>query len=195
MTNSNASKRTTLNVNLAITHVDGTQPSMEEVLAWLSRCVNCNPNHARVEVRDLSVGQAPTAQSKATPSSEERGLMTDEQYVASNGIRCPSCGGLDLSGQQIEVDGASAFQPMGCSACDARWSDVYVLAGYADLEDGINFDTVGTVLNDIESRRKKHEFSIENEAQAREVVSESCEVLDVSLSDAETKLAVEKLLA
>ncbi len=59
-------------------------------------------------------------------------------YVADQGVRCPSCGSSDLDGSQLDVDGGTASQEMGCSSCDAEWVDMYKLTGYAYLEQGVS---------------------------------------------------------
>jgi hypothetical protein len=129
------------------------------------------------------------------PWSKEAGPMTDAQYIAIKGVRCPSCGSSDVSGSHLEVDAGTAFQPMTCSECGANWSDSYVLSGYSDLDGGIDFESVESVVEDVRSRGKKYGFSVDSEAQARECVGESCEVLDIDLRESEVKIAVSKLMS
>ena len=56
--------------------------------------------------------------------------LTPEQkkaYMDSGGSNCPVCGSDQISGDLLEVDSGSAWQPMGCQECDAYWNDVYNL--------------------------------------------------------------------
>ncbi|MBR8043385.1 hypothetical protein KDW40_02240 [Burkholderia cenocepacia] len=63
------------------------------------------------------------------------GSMTDTQYVAMRGCRCPSCGDSEgIVGGSIQVDAGTASQPMVCNACGASWADLYTLTGYTDLD-------------------------------------------------------------
>lgn len=144
-----------------------------------------------VATKDIS----PEIKSPNVPSSKEMGPMTDAQYIAIKGVRCPSCGSSDVTGSHLEVDAGTAFQPMTCSECGANWSDSYVLTGYANLEGGIDFEAVETVVEDVRSRGKMYGFSVDSGAQAREVVSESCEVLDIDLRETEVTIAVSKLMS
>lgn len=46
---------------------------------------------------------------------------------------CPACREGNCEGGFIDVDGVLAYQHMNCPECDATWTDVYSLTGYADL--------------------------------------------------------------
>lgn len=60
--------------------------------------------------------------------------MTDEEYVANRGCKCPVCGSTEISGGPVTVDAGSALQEIVCDACHAAWNDVYKLIGYGELE-------------------------------------------------------------
>lgn len=60
--------------------------------------------------------------------------MTNEQYVAAGGCKCPVCGSESITGGPVEVDAGTAWQPITCGDCHANWNDVYNLVGYAELE-------------------------------------------------------------
>jgi transcription elongation factor Elf1 len=58
--------------------------------------------------------------------------MTSEEYVKKHGVRCPYCGGKDISGDEIEVDSGGAFQTIVCMSCERAWIDIYELTGYEE---------------------------------------------------------------
>jgi hypothetical protein len=124
------------------------------------------------------------------------GAMTGKQYVAHQGCKCPSCGSTeDLSGDSFNADGGTASQEMGCNACEASWSDVYVLAGYSNLEGGVSIKDVDSAVEDVKSRSKQYGFSVTGEEHAKEVLEESCDIVVLVLSDLDIKLSVGKLLS
>lgn len=135
----------------------------------------------------------PSANAQWSPT---KGAMTDAQYSARRGCHCPSCGSsTGISGGALEVDGGTAWQKVDCSECGASWSDTYALTGYSDLGGGIDTEAVKSVVEDVKDRREKYGFSVDSEARAREVVSESCDLLDLALSEAEIKIAVSALVS
>lgn len=61
--------------------------------------------------------------------------MTDEEYVAIEGSRCPYCRSENIMGEgSIDVDGLGASQEIQCHDCDRFWYDTYALSGYMDPE-------------------------------------------------------------
>jgi hypothetical protein len=62
--------------------------------------------------------------------------LTNAEYIAARGTRCPACGSTDTVGQEVVVDAAGAYQMARCQKCDASWNDIYTLAGYTDLDVG-----------------------------------------------------------
>jgi hypothetical protein len=56
--------------------------------------------------------------------------MSDVDYVAHGGNRCPFCGSNDIEGSETNIDDGVAWQEVGCYACDKSWSDIYKLTGY-----------------------------------------------------------------
>lgn len=65
---------------------------------------------------------------KTTMTKEQ---LTQEQYVASKGIRCPVCQSEDIDAGTIEADGSGASQSNRCEDCGAEWYDIYNLIGYS----------------------------------------------------------------
>lgn len=62
--------------------------------------------------------------------------MTDKEYVAAGGCRCPVCRSDNVVGESIGIEGRDAVQEVRCSDCGACWNDVYSLQGYDNLERG-----------------------------------------------------------
>ena len=60
-------------------------------------------------------------------------LMTDEEYVAAKGTKCPSCRSTNLVGNPVEIDGGTATQNMICGDCFTTWTDLYRLVGVMEL--------------------------------------------------------------
>lgn len=57
--------------------------------------------------------------------------MTDTEYVALGGTRCPYCRSGEISAPGgCEVDAGIASQLMVCHNCDGEWTDQYRLTGY-----------------------------------------------------------------
>ncbi|WP_321817029.1 MULTISPECIES: hypothetical protein [unclassified Paraburkholderia] len=121
------------------------------------------------------------------------GPMTNAQYTAFRGVRCPSCGSSDVSGGFVNIEEGSASQTLCCGECGAEWTDTYTLTGYANLEGGIDHVAVNSVVEDIQRRSKKFECSVDSEDQARELVIESSDALGIVLGEADTALAISKL--
>lgn len=63
-------------------------------------------------------------------------LNTDDgKYVKAGGTLCPSCNdnGISIEGTGVDVSDGGAIQEMWCNRCGAKWDDVYVLSGIANL--------------------------------------------------------------
>ena len=60
--------------------------------------------------------------------------LTDAEYVATLGTRCPVCQCTHFDGGSVEIDGATASQEIWCMNCGASWTDTYTLTGYTDLD-------------------------------------------------------------
>jgi hypothetical protein len=75
------------------------------------------------------------AQGKQVVSIQDgRHPMSDAEYKSHNGMRCPNCGSMDLSGDVVNIDAGGASQEISCLDCGAGWHDAYKLTGYTDLE-------------------------------------------------------------
>jgi hypothetical protein len=56
--------------------------------------------------------------------------MSDRQYVAVHGGKCPICRGDDICGDSFDVNGGTCTQEVSCGGCGASWLDRYDLMGY-----------------------------------------------------------------
>ncbi len=57
--------------------------------------------------------------------------MTDDEYVQTQGLRCPYYRAHDIEGVRgIEIDVGIATQEMRCRRCARYWIDRYHLMGY-----------------------------------------------------------------
>jgi hypothetical protein len=61
-------------------------------------------------------------------------MLTNTQYMETGGGVCPNCGGGDIEGGYLEVDGISTWCKVTCLDCEATWRDVYELQQYENLE-------------------------------------------------------------
>ncbi len=50
-----------------------------------------------------------------------------QRYVEQGGVNCPYCGGDQLDGGSVEIDGAFARQEVCCLDCRRDWIDEYKL--------------------------------------------------------------------
>jgi hypothetical protein len=58
-------------------------------------------------------------------------MMSDQEYVKAGGNKCPHCGSGQVSADSgVEVEGATAWQEVGCGDCQETWHDVYKLIGW-----------------------------------------------------------------
>ena len=58
-------------------------------------------------------------------------MMSDQEYVAAGGLKCPHCGEGDIEGNGgVEIEAGTAWQEVGCGNCQKTWIDVYKLIGW-----------------------------------------------------------------
>lgn len=57
---------------------------------------------------------------------------TNAEYVACSD-HCPYCNSEHLQGKDFTVEGAWAFQEVGCNDCNGSWYDEYQLTGYVAI--------------------------------------------------------------
>lgn len=59
--------------------------------------------------------------------------MSDIEYCAAAGNRCPMCSGRDVEALgHAEAEGRECRQAAGCLGCGAEWTAVYRLTGFED---------------------------------------------------------------
>jgi len=56
--------------------------------------------------------------------------MTDEEYVAKQGVVCPFCRSERIDGGDWDAMGEHAVQACKCDDCGREWLDQYRLIGY-----------------------------------------------------------------
>jgi hypothetical protein len=60
--------------------------------------------------------------------------MTNEEYVTSNGNKCPFCGKDDLRGGNYDMtDNDTIYYAVMCNDCGAQWDDIFKLTGFEEF--------------------------------------------------------------
>lgn len=65
----------------------------------------------------------------------ENKTMTNEEYVACGGSKCPYCGSEDITGESFEAQGEECSQEISCNECGKSWVDIYKLSGFLAIDD------------------------------------------------------------
>ena len=62
--------------------------------------------------------------------------LTEAQYAATGGVRCPFCGSGDLHTEARPKSGwgGTYWQGVDCAACGMAWADRYELTGFSKVE-------------------------------------------------------------
>ena len=57
-------------------------------------------------------------------------------YLAKGGGVCPNeaCGGTNVEGHDITIEGRSMYQKCSCHDCECEWNDSFQLTGFSDLK-------------------------------------------------------------
>mgnify|MGYP006951086707 CR=1 FL=1 len=56
--------------------------------------------------------------------------LTDAEYVAAEGQKCPFCGSIHIEGGLDRREGRYLYVQAECADCGALWTDTYTLTGY-----------------------------------------------------------------
>lgn len=64
------------------------------------------------------------------------GPMSEAQYVAHGGNRCPFCGSTNITADGINADGPNTWDDNTCDDCGSTWSSAYSLTGYFNAKAG-----------------------------------------------------------
>lgn len=56
--------------------------------------------------------------------------MMPAQYMDVGGQQCPLCRSHEITGDSLEVDTLTSWQPVSCSDCGAEWNDLFGMTGY-----------------------------------------------------------------
>jgi len=64
------------------------------------------------------------------------GMLSDEEYVAKGGGKCPNCGSNEVQAiGPVQADYTNCWGAVRCDDCGKEWRDVYTLIGYEPEED------------------------------------------------------------
>jgi hypothetical protein len=66
--------------------------------------------------------------------------LSDHEYVAASGQKCPACGSQEIEAERLDSDTLNPTATVivivvNCNACGAGWDDVYRIEGYQGLND------------------------------------------------------------
>lgn len=61
-------------------------------------------------------------------------IMSEVEYVAAGGTKCPHCQSHDIKAESPDFDGSQIYFDVSCNNCDATWTDVYRLETYTNLD-------------------------------------------------------------
>ena len=61
-------------------------------------------------------------------------LMSQAEFLESQGGECPECRSGRIDGQGWHYDGASVWQQVTCDACGGMWREVFNLVRFDDFE-------------------------------------------------------------
>lgn len=64
----------------------------------------------------------------------EEQFLTEKEYAATYGTKCPSCRSDAIEGGSFSTEAGVAWQEVTCLICAASWTDLYTLTGYSNLE-------------------------------------------------------------
>lgn len=59
--------------------------------------------------------------------------LTESQYKAVQGQKCPNCESSEIQAVDYEPNGTDVIANVSCDSCSAYWIDVYTLHGYDQL--------------------------------------------------------------
>ena len=54
-------------------------------------------------------------------------MLSDKEYISGGGLKCPYCGGDEITGGAVDIGGGGATQVCSCGDCGKEWSDLYTL--------------------------------------------------------------------
>jgi transposase-like protein len=74
------------------------------------------------------------------PGKRPRRYMSQKEYVANHGARCPACRSNDIEAiGRIDADGGSGSQEVRCKACKLEWMDHWKVTSYTVIGDPGSF--------------------------------------------------------
>lgn len=58
-------------------------------------------------------------------------------YVMEGGCRCPNCESGAVQLGPLDADGPGAWAKCTCVSCGSKWTDIYELVGYHEIQIGV----------------------------------------------------------
>ena len=62
--------------------------------------------------------------------------QSEQHYIETGGVACPSCGGDQIGGDSFTTEGCICYQGIICNDCGASWEDVYSLECINNFTEG-----------------------------------------------------------
>lgn len=84
----------------------------------------------KVEIEYLPEQELPATQAKG------EGQISEHDYADKGIAVCPVCGEADPQGESFDTAEGKVEQEMICPRCESKWTAIYQLAGYTQLELG-----------------------------------------------------------
>lgn len=57
-------------------------------------------------------------------------MMTDAEYVATGGAKCPHCRSENITAGDRQFEGREAWLNVACDDCGERWVEIFKLQGW-----------------------------------------------------------------
>jgi formate dehydrogenase maturation protein FdhE len=81
--------------------------------------------------------------------------LSDEQYVNKHDAAvCPVCLSSNIQSEPVDADGSIGTANIECHECGSRWTDIWKVTGYSDLNADMNLDQLGEVLEKAKQIRE-----------------------------------------
>lgn len=184
----------------------GVSVSHTALLEALSRAIGeRNWSTLRAQLNKL---QEPAQREEAAESAPDwdasQGPMSDAQYVRYGTNLCPVCGSPSIEAENINADGAIAWDNNTCVSCGSTWSTEFKAVGYFDLveaakpetsqdspatsqegSEALREDIVQEMVDDVLERARKYGFSVQGGEHAEELAAESNRLLKLDATEDE----------
>jgi hypothetical protein len=92
-----------------------------------------NPDAAPNEEGGLCIMEAIDLAQAALANLESQEPMTDAEYAAHKGLRCPYCRTDQIDDEHPEMQEGEVTCEVSCCSCGKHWLETYRLAGYEPI--------------------------------------------------------------